>query len=225
MAIESNQPEQFLRTSRNYISCKNIRRPPQTMHNTQQHTKIPSFRWYQNFASLSPKESHNNNQRNKKWSQNQFQQNGKVHKISGKREEKRKRKMKCAHIFDSFSVQFIMYIYLIYTVCEFRMHFSFTDFFISLVHITQDNETYTMLFCIAGCLVLRRWPGDNVLVSLVERATDGICYSQKRQSHAVHRNRWNTSSTAMWSIDWFYFAFSIFVRTFGMFFVFDSLAF
>lgn len=44
----------FQRTSRNYISCKNIRPFLQTMHNIRSHTRSPWCQLYRNFASLSP---------------------------------------------------------------------------------------------------------------------------------------------------------------------------
>lgn len=59
---------------------------------------------------------------------------------------------------------------------------------------------------VAGCSWF--WPVDSILVNLDERASDGICYSRKRQLHAAHENRLTAispSSTARPS-DWIYLA-------------------
>lgn len=42
-----NWPEHFRRPSRNCISCKHIQQLLQTMRNTGQYTRNPSFHWYQ----------------------------------------------------------------------------------------------------------------------------------------------------------------------------------
>lgn len=74
--------------------------------------------------------------------------------------------------------------------------------FISLARIKMLSTIN--IFFWSRLLLFGGWPVGNVLVSLVERATDGICYSRKTQSHAVHENRQTTMSTTIWQNMWFY---------------------
>lgn len=59
--IHVNQHVHFLVKSRNRTSCKNIRLLLPTMHNIEQHTKIPSYHLFQSFALLSPVYQKKNN--------------------------------------------------------------------------------------------------------------------------------------------------------------------
>lgn len=50
------------------------------------------------------------------------------------------------------------------------------------------------------------WPVDNILVNPDERATDGMCCSQKKPLHLVHDYRLNTPTISLQLNWWFCFA-------------------